>query len=141
MTGGMLFLYYAFPCVQVREMMGKISPEHAQQLTFWVMQGLQPTRRRLKFCFPHAFLAMRQLARVNGQPTWSLANVQDYWHNHHGHEGDCAVQLVTVLVINNKTVTIDNGANQLVVINLYGLSLQVGDQVYTHKRCIIELAT
>ncbi len=140
MTGEQLFLYYAFPCVQAREIMGKISPEHSQQLTTWVKQGLQPTRRRLKFCFPHAFRALRRLAWANNRPTWSLINVQDYWHNHHGHEGDCAVQLVTVVNL-NKIVTVDNSTGQLPVVNLYGLHLQVGSKVRTHNRFIIEVVT
>ncbi|MBT4849485.1 hypothetical protein HON36_01395 [Candidatus Parcubacteria bacterium] len=139
MTGEQLFLRYAFPCVQAREIMGKISPKHSQELTTWAIQDLQPTRRRLKFCFPHAFRALRQLARANNRQTWSLINVQDYWRSNHGHEGDCAVQLVTVVNL-NKIVTVNNGADQLPVVNLYGLHLRVGDKVYTHKRCIVELA-
>lgn len=139
MTAEQLFLRYAYPCVHAKEVMGKISPKHSQELTTWVLEEGNPTRRRLKFCFPHAFRALRALAQTQGRETWSLVNVQDYWHNHHDREGDCATQLVTILVINNKTVTVNNGVDELAMVNLYGLSLQVGDRVYTHQRCVVEI--
>ena len=96
MTGEQLFLRYAFVCLDARLIKGLISEEHAEDLSAWVKEGGQPTRRRLKYCFPKAFQALRALGLEKGRQPWSLENVASYWRENHGRSGDCAVRLLQV---------------------------------------------
>ena len=134
MTGEKLFLRYAFPCVEVRESMGVISPHHNKELTDWIKNAVQPARSRLKFCFPNAFRALRALASNTGREIWSIENIQDYWHNNHRRPGECGVHLITVGSVDGGIVI----SNRQFFVNIYNLSLRAGDRIYTHKKYVIE---
>ena len=134
MTGEKLFLQYAFPCVEDRERAGAISTQHREELSGWIVRNVQPARRRLKFCFPKAFEALRALAQRTRRAVWSLENVQDYWRNNHGHSGDCRVVQIAVEEIRGRVVV---SKNQFFV-NICNLPLSPGDKVYVHRRCVVE---
>ncbi len=136
MTGERLFLRYAFPCVDARLAKGLISEEHTKELSAWVKGSGRPTRRRLKYCFPNAFKALRELGQRSGREPWSLENVEDYWHNNHKRSGDCAVRLLEVEKVEFGGRLILVGEKRF--LNGYGLELAPGDKVYVHRQAVIE---
>lgn len=126
MIGEKLFLLYAFPCARIRLVRRQIDEDRYFQLTA-ALQTERPRRRLLKFCFPHAFKALRELARANSRlDPWSLKNVQALWRENHQKDGGiCAVSLIAV-------------SDKVPLSNPYSYDLQPGDRVYIHMRCIIE---
>jgi hypothetical protein len=137
MTGEKLFLLYAYPCVSSRLATGKITKAHADELKGLVESGGQPTRRRLKYCFPNAFRAIRELAETKQREVWSLENVADYWRNNHPGQGDCAVEIITInKIINDGLMGIECCKKHF---NIYSLPITVDCKVYVHKSCIIEI--
>ena len=141
MSGEQLFLRYAFPCAWDKMVRGRISPEfHAdlgQALTL-----PRPRRGLLKFCFPKAWKAMRVHARnVGRSDLWSLENVADYWRHHHGHAGECAVELVTALGDSDLLVPVRlSDGREFSAVNQYAYEFEAGAQLYIHRRCVAEVA-
>jgi hypothetical protein len=139
MTGELLFLRYAFPCAEIRLKNGLISEADYQILFGWVNGKEIPNRKKLKFCFPNAFKASRDLALAKGVPVWSWENITNYWRNHHGHYGICAVLPLMVMPGGNfSLVGSDEVIDGLKVKNIYNLDIVAGDIVFAHQLCLVE---
>lgn len=136
--GELLFLKYAFPCAWTKQAKGLISRKHFRELENAALNNLKPRRGILKFCFPHAFQDLRRLAGQTRKKTWDIDNVKTYWHEYHGHEGDCKVLSGEVVAVEDKGVMVKTEHDLVLVINIYGIALIPGDKVYTHQRCVVE---
>ena len=136
MTGEKLFLRYAFPCVETREEMGVISSEHRKELNKWIEDDAQPSRRRLKYCFPNAFRALRELAESCEREVWSVENVKDYWRNHHKRTVECGVNKTVIDELEHEGRIAVTALGKF--LNVYKLLLEKKQLIYTHKRCVVE---
>lgn len=136
MTGEMLFLRYAFPCVQAKAMRGLISAEHKAMMEECMARGRAPSRRLLKYCFPNAFKGLKETAGVSGVEVWGLANVKAHWRCNHQRDGACGVRLVTVDQIMDDGKLVMSAQERF--LNIYALELKISSSVYVHKGCVIE---
>ena len=145
MTAEILFLRYAYPCINSKwgqEMPG----EHRLEIEAAVFEGKQPRRKTIKFHFPRAFKALRELGEQTERDPWHIENVIDYWHSHQGMGPACAVIQMTVLHAQPAdqaappAAMLQNGSKQIPMNNTYRLELKPGDKVYTHQAHIIEKA-
>jgi len=140
LSGEHIFFRYAYPCVEDKMIQGKISETHYLRLKKYAETGERPPRALLKYCFPHAFGALRDHALNSfSESPWDFDVVADYWRHNHGKIGECRVRKVTVSGImgeNGVLLEEEKGA----FLDLYGLSLSPGDLVYVHRRVIIEKA-
>jgi hypothetical protein len=138
LSGEHIFFRYAFPCAEDKLRQGKISEPHYLRLKEYAETGERPPRSLLKYCFPHAFQALRDYAQNSfSQSAWDVDVVTEYWRYGHGKSGECRVREATVRAfLSEKGVLMDeeNGA----FLNIYGLSLLKGDPVYLHRRIVIE---
>lgn len=142
MTGEQLFLRYAFPCALDKMIQNRISPEFHGDLER-ALTVKTPRRGPLKYCFPHAFKAMREWAESIGRRSelWNLENVANYWRHHHGHTGECAVELVTALGDSDLLVPVRlSDGREFPAVNQYKYAFKAGAQLYIHRRCVAEVA-
>ncbi len=142
MTGEQLFLRYAFPCAWDKVIQHQIIQEHYDDLRR-ALTVKTPRRGPLKYCFPHAFKAMRAWATSIGRRSklWSLENVANYWRHHHAGVGECAVELVTALGDSDLLVPVrSSDGREFQAVNQYAYEFEAGAQLYIHRRCVVEVA-
>jgi len=130
LDGPQFFLRFAWPCAENKLNAKKITNEEFFALGLLITQKLTPEIEFLEHCFPDATKHLKN---------WSREEVADYWHNRHGHEGDCAIKIATIKdLIDLKIVLVLCENNFFTAINFYDLNLQVDAEVYLHHRVIIE---
>lgn len=133
-SGNRLFLLYAFPCAQAREIARQITTEQFHQLERLVDNGREPSVELLSVCFPDAVRKFYAYARRNPfDPTpWAVEDVRSYWSNH--REGDSPVVRAVVLNFNSAVTNVMNLATgqQFPVVNRYGLTYKVGSILLIH---------
>jgi hypothetical protein len=145
MTGELLFLRYTFPCattgvVVTNGRRWKIAEKDLIELDQLVRRNKQPTCPLLERCFPNAVERLREYAVQNGLAQWAVATVADFWHHHHGHEGECRVRRAKVAEASNGTVVVLACEGEtLNAVNQYHLPLSRGQFVYFHRRVVVEI--
>lgn len=139
LSGPQLFLRYAFPCVGDRLHAHLINRLNFELLKSLVKDGGEPRISLLRKCFPNAVKSLETFARIKKKKMWAIRTVAKFWRHHHGHEGDCAVRLLTVVAVDNVRLnaSVEPG---FTVKNFYALDLREGDKVFIHRRVVIEKA-
>jgi len=134
MSGNRLFLLYAFPCAQAREIAGQITTDQFHQLERLVDDGGEPSVELLSACFPDAVQRFYAHARRNpfDSTPWTVEDVSSYWLNH--REGDSPVVRAVVLNFNSAVTNVMNLATgeQFSVVNRYRLSYRVKSVLLIH---------
>lgn len=139
LSGELVFLKYAWPCVDDKIAKGIISQVQKRELEICLKENRRPRRRLLKTCFSTAFYKMRDHAQTRRIATWDIHNVRDYWMNYHDGINGCAVKILRVVEINNKKiVAYGQQAEKYKIANIYDLHLQEKDCIICHKNCAIE---
>ena len=138
--GELLFSRYAYPCAWGRLVLGKIDQDHFDCLTEHAKEGTAPNRQILRYCYPHAFRRLREYAKTKGLIRWSKKTVADFWHNAHGHHGDCRVIRCKVIAANNgeEAPLLSDGNRIFPAVNFFRLALFPDDRVFIHHRVIVE---
>ncbi len=134
MSGNRLFLLYAFPCANAKEIAGQISTEQFGQLERLVDGGGEPSVELLSACFPcvvRKFYAHAHRNPFDSTP-WTVEEVRSYWSNH--REGDSPVVRAVVLNFNSVVTNVMNLATgeQFSVVNRYRLSYRVNSVLLIH---------
>jgi hypothetical protein len=131
MSGPLRFLHFAGVCAEKRFLDGLIGKDDLEKIKWHLENKVKPEIEFLKRCFPNAASKITD---------WSSASVADYWHNHHGHTGDCAVKVATVISVINATgnVLLLCDGQHLYKPNIFKLDLKKGDEVYLHGLIPIE---
>jgi hypothetical protein len=142
LTGLLLFLRYAWPCAEDRLRERKIDRIQFLKLE-WIVEGkVKMEISFLQECFPNAVADLEKFAKQNYKETWSLETVTEFWRNHHGHSGECAVRRLVVFAIDGKIITVNPAEQEITshkrMINFYGIPLKVGDSIIVHRRVVIE---
>lgn len=138
-SGPLLFLRYAFVCVEYQMLIGNIKPAKANLLKKHLADGTNPSKSLLNDCFRGAMQGYRESCKKNScEANLSRASVIIYWRKNHGHTDDCAVTQVTICEINGNTISFMVGSKIFKAINFYNLDLQISDTVYLHWRKVIE---
>lgn len=142
LTGPQLFLRYAFPCAEEKLHAGKINQNTFDDLAATVKNNGLPSNFSLGYCFSTAVKSLDKFSKQNNKEMWALETVAEFWRYHHGHTGDCAVRRLVVFGINGKVITLnldrDGFTSWKRAINLYGISLRIGDSITTHRGVVIE---
>lgn len=134
-TGELIFLDFAIYCTFHKNMRQK----HRDELWRCFRKRKKPRRVLLKYYFNNAYKNLRQLAVRTHKEIWSRENVINFWcHNH----SDRAVEICnTYLTEVTKTTKFDKIDSEHVaithkqkgVVNMRGLELKPGDQIYIHQ--------
>ncbi|MCX6719112.1 MAG: hypothetical protein NTZ38_01925 [Candidatus Taylorbacteria bacterium] len=142
MTGRQLFLRYTYACMEYAD----ISPDKAARLRLIINDNSYPSLSIFQEHFPNALCSYREWSRDIAQQAspkmrmWSRKSVSTYWRNYHSHPTQPRqFQIDTwhghVKAIEGPIITLQNGQRYM---NVYGLPIAVGDQVYGHKQTIVE---
>lgn len=145
-SGKLLFSRYVFPCAEDKLNAKKMSAEDVAWLEKIVKKICDPNGWLLDCCFRKAMNDYRRSCANRGvKADFSLASVTEFWRHHHGHIGDCAVKQGKVISVNTQfieieeiTETTNKTQNCAVCINFYNLELFPGDNVFFHRRMVIE---
>jgi hypothetical protein len=146
LTGPQLFLRYAFPCAEDQLRANKISHTDFKNLE-WLISNIDVNKQSpkiffLRKCFPNAVQSLERFATENNREVWLFKTVAEFWRYHHGHTGECAVRRLVVFGIGGEIINIDSPNAEMhlykKMINLYRLSLKVGDSIIVHRRIVIE---
>lgn len=139
LSGPQLFLRYAFPCAEEKLRSGRINQNTLDMLETTVKNNEPPSNFSLGHCFPSATISLEKFAREKSKEMWSLETVANFWREHQGSGGDCAVIKAMVCEVNGNAVSVMVDSRMFTVINLYNiLDLQIGDMVYLHRHVVIE---
>lgn len=133
LSGPQLFLRYAWPCANDRLHAGLINQRDFDELEILVKRSAEPGVILLALCFPNAVRELRNFASEDNM--WFSCEVEKFWRHNHGHEGDCAVRMLTVVGIKGQMVA--TGLAKPFV-NLYGLKLEIVDTISVHRGVVIE---
>lgn len=135
-----LFLHYAWPCAEGRLMRHLITETEYRELERIIETDKKITRSLLRRCFPEAYVSLRQYAKLQQLPFWSLDTVTGYWHEHHGHEGDCRVLEARIVATPvPEYALVQTAEAKFNALNIYCLPLEPGMAVYVHRRVIVEV--
>jgi hypothetical protein len=145
LTGPQLFLRYAWPCAEDRLHIKLISQDDFEKLRWLILDKAEPEICFLEKCFPGAVKALKDFSFASGSTDiwsmWSFGNVAQFWRHNHGHNGDCAVTIGIVLSVTpTSNLLVDCGKKAFYVPNIYKLDLKKKDQVYLHRKIVIEKA-
>ncbi len=141
LSGGKLFLRYAWPCAETRKLQGQITVDDFEALQVLIDSDGEPETSLLERCFPLAFSSLKKLAEGlgAGDRIWTREIVAEYWHCHHGHNGDCEVRLAVFdRVLRDQVVVVDCRGEKIRVVNAYNLILKSSDECYIHRSVVIE---
>lgn len=138
-TGERLFYLYAFPCTEGRHEKGKIDAADYEALKCLKLGG-QPERELLVRSYEDAAKAFADYKKKRklADDDWTLEVVSDFWHHHHGQEGECRVRLAVIRVIHKLMVKVECEGKEIIAVNMYGLQAHIGETYYIHKNMLIE---
>lgn len=126
----LVFLRFAFVCAEEKLRAKKITPRMFEELEKALKNSTPPSIYMLERCFPKAF-----------EESLGFKTMAEYWHQHRGSGGSCAVKVATVLSVDTRNaVQVICDGEMLNAVNFYGLDLQGGDNVYLHRQVVIEKA-
>ena len=139
MNPKMLFLRYAFACAYDLFREGKISEDDFQVLgSLADRENAIPDTELLKRCFPVACINLYSLAKEEKRKPWGKQNVEAFWHEHHlEHRTPVRIRVVEIARADNFVKV--KGAGTEFFFNRYNLTLQPGDQIYTHVSLVVEV--
>jgi hypothetical protein len=143
MTGLLLFLRYASPCIEFQTRKGNIEPKDRDRLLAHLENNTSPSRRIMRRCFKGAVAGYHRTCKKMGIPAdFSLGSVAHHWRYNHGHEGRCAVKFGEVEAVHpNMTIakTESGLAQSYTFLNpFWEDSTWVGDLVTVHHLTVIE---
>jgi hypothetical protein len=139
-SGERLFLLYAYPCAETRELHAFIRPEDVKELEALVDGGLDPSHELLERCFPNAVWSFGKSAGINpsAENPWPFEKVRGFWRSHRGDAPECAVSSGKVSEVGEISIHVGIGGIETPVFNRYGLKVEIGDTVFIHKHVIVE---
>lgn len=135
-----LFLYYAYPCVPIREKRGLISPEDVLKLETLIFVGGDPTPEELKRCFPHAVSSFMKFTNIFWlSDPWPVEKVREFWRVHKGRVKACDVMRGVIDLMADHFLIVNCDGVLVEAENEYEFSLTVGDTVYLHHNIVAEV--
>lgn len=142
-SGLLLFLWYASPCVEFQTRKNNISVENRERLFFHLINGTNPSRALLKRCFKGAVSGYHQTCEELGIPAnFSRESVIYHWRFNHGHEGRCKVRFGEIETVYPGMVVVktESGLVQSITcLNPFWKgNIWVGDLVTVHHLTVIE---
>ena len=142
-SGLLLFLRYASPCIEFQTREGNITPENRERLLAHLRNNTNPTRALLKRCFRGAVSGYIQTCKELGVPAdFAYESVAYHWRYNHGHEGRCAVKFGEVEVVYPHVAVVKtesgSGQNFTFLNPFWEKNTWVGDLVTAHHLTVIE---
>ena len=140
-AGKRLFLRYAWPCAEYKRFAKKITDEEFKELSILVKTGKEPSVALLERCFKDAVVSLRKFAEKTDAKggAWSFETVAEFWRFHHGHKDDCRVRRARILhFVDSVVVMLICMEKNFFALNVYGIPLKLGGEVYVHKSVIVE---
>ncbi len=130
-SGPLRFLLFAGVCAESRFQAGLISKNDLEKIKWHLRERIKPEIDFLMRCFPNA---------APNITDWSFDSVGDYWHNNHGHTGDCAVSMATITWVSTvpPLVQVFDFRKAFDAFNFYNIDLRNGEIVYLHRKVVIE---
>lgn len=141
-VGLLLFYKYARPCLEHLEFTKKINPDDAEKIQEISEEKIEPSKSILKRCFKEAVSNYKKSCKKDGfEANFSPESVGNYWQHRHGHTGDCAVRIVTIVMIDEiGRIFATCDGKQIPVLNPYKLELGFGKSFFIHRSTIVEQA-
>ncbi|MFH0804233.1 MAG: hypothetical protein V1896_01375 [Candidatus Zambryskibacteria bacterium] len=137
-SGLLLFLRFAGPCMEDLRLANKISEKDFQVLEKHLRNKTSPKISLLRKNFPNAVRNHLALSKAKEKKEWSSGTVYKTWRYHHGHESECAVRVGIVDFITNNIVFVVFGEESSVPCsNSYHRGLKVGEKVLVHRRVVV----
>ena len=140
-----MFLFYAYPCAEMKERRGIISWEDFKELTAIVDNGNSPTHNLLIRCFHIAVQSFAEFAGIDSliENPWPVGKVREFWRKHQGRRLECAVVRGEVEKISDIRAQVrikDREKDRSVLaFNRYELPISKGDTIFFHWHVITEV--
>ena len=142
LSGLQLFLHYILPCLEGKLLKNLMLIEDYDRFIFHIQDKTDPSPEFLEQHFPDAVRSYRETCgRESVEANFSFASVAKHWRYNHGHEGNCAVKIATVLSVTGVRVSVISDGKTFDVVNFFGLPLkpETMPTVSTHLGAVIEI--
>lgn len=141
-SGELVFLHYAYFCIEIKMRRGFIGSFEAAELTRLVECMGIPTHRLLWRCFPSA--VEKYVDSIGVDPfdlrPWTAESVRAFWRNHKGRVRECDTIRGIVDSVNEISAMIVVGDKRVRVFNKHKFSISPGDTAFCHLFGIAEVS-
>lgn len=135
------FFRYVLPCLENLLLERKICQDDFDYAILLMRKNHEPELAFLEKCFKIPVKCYKEYcAERKISPDFSYESVSDFWQNHHGHDGDCAVKIGTVISVTfiTSSVLVECGKENIYTPNIFNLDIKKNDKVTIHKKILIQ---